>query len=152
VALDGCHLNIRDDDLEPCGALNRFRLFPPNSARLSQTPRSVLIRNPIRVSLKLQNYSFLEIFHFPGSGATPTKGLPSAPRRGKKRKLYIRLKGDTQMLTFMKKFIRDEEGQDLVEYALLLVFLALAAITILPTLGSSVNKVFSQSNSALNAS
>jgi pilus assembly protein Flp/PilA len=45
-----------------------------------------------------------------------------------------------------------QEGQDLVEYALLLVFLALAAITILPTLGSSVNKVFSQSNSALNAS
>ena len=56
------------------------------------------------------------------------------------------------MLTFMKKFIRDEEGQDLVEYALLLVFLALAAIAILPTLGSSVNKVFSQSNSSLNAS
>jgi Flp pilus assembly pilin Flp len=45
-----------------------------------------------------------------------------------------------------------EEGQDLVEYALLLVFLALAAISILPTLGSIVNKVFSQSNSALNAS
>ena len=53
------------------------------------------------------------------------------------------------MRELMKKFIRDEEGQDLVEYALLLVFLALAAITILPTLGSSVNKVFSQSNSAL---
>jgi Flp pilus assembly pilin Flp len=34
----------------------------------------------------------------------------------------------------------------------LLVFLALAAIAILPTLGSNVNRVFSQSNSALNAS
>jgi len=56
------------------------------------------------------------------------------------------------MIDFMKKFIRDEEGQDLVEYALLLVFLALAAISILPTLGSSVNRVFSQSNSSLNAS
>jgi Flp pilus assembly pilin Flp len=56
------------------------------------------------------------------------------------------------MLTQLKKFLKDEEGQDLVEYALLLVFLALAAITILPTLGSSVNRVFSQSNSALNAS
>ena len=53
------------------------------------------------------------------------------------------------MRELMKKFIRDEEGQDLVEYALLLVFLALAAIAVLPTLGSSVNKVFSQSNSAL---
>jgi Flp pilus assembly pilin Flp len=56
------------------------------------------------------------------------------------------------MIDSIKQFIREEEGQDLVEYALLLVFLALAAITILPTLGSSVNKVFSQSNSALNAS
>ena len=56
------------------------------------------------------------------------------------------------MIDSIKQFIRDEEGQDLVEYALLLVFLALAAITILPTLGSSVNRVFSQSNSSLNAS
>ena len=52
------------------------------------------------------------------------------------------------MIELMKKFIVDEEGQDL-EYALLLVFLALAAIAILPVLGSSVNRVFSQSNSAL---
>ena len=56
------------------------------------------------------------------------------------------------MINVLKNFMRDEEGQDLVEYALLLVFLALAAITILPTLGSSVNRVFSQSNSSLNAS
>jgi Flp pilus assembly pilin Flp len=61
-------------------------------------------------------------------------------------------KGGTTMIDLMKKFIRDEQGQDLVEYALLLVFLALAAIAILPTLGSSINKVFSQSNSALNPS
>jgi Flp pilus assembly pilin Flp len=61
-------------------------------------------------------------------------------------------KGGTKMRELMKKFIQDEEGQDLVEYALLLVFLALAAITVLPTLGSSVNRVFSQSNSSLNAS
>ena len=56
------------------------------------------------------------------------------------------------MVELLKNLLRDEEGQDLVEYALLLVFLALAAIAILPTLGSTVNKVFSQSNSALNAS
>lgn len=56
------------------------------------------------------------------------------------------------MLQLIQNFLKDESGQDLVEYALLLVFLALAAISILPTLGSSVNKVFSQSNSALNAS
>ena len=56
------------------------------------------------------------------------------------------------MLQMIQRFLKDEEGQDLVEYALLLVFLALAAIAILPTLGSSVNKVFSESNSALSGS
>jgi Flp pilus assembly pilin Flp len=53
------------------------------------------------------------------------------------------------MLGLLKTFLREEEGQDLVEYALLLVFLALAAITILPTLGKAVNNVFSQSASTL---
>jgi pilus assembly protein Flp/PilA len=53
------------------------------------------------------------------------------------------------MIEMMKKLISDEEGQDLVEYALLLVFLALAAITVLPTLGKAVNNVFSQSASSL---
>ncbi len=55
------------------------------------------------------------------------------------------------MVELLKKFMKDEEGQDLVEYALLLVFLALAAIAVLPTLGSAVNNVFSQSASTLTA-
>jgi Flp pilus assembly pilin Flp len=53
------------------------------------------------------------------------------------------------MMDLVRRFLREQEGQDLVEYALLLVFLALAAITILPTLGQAVNNVFSQSASAL---
>ena len=53
------------------------------------------------------------------------------------------------MLEMIKRFLQDEQGQDLVEYALLLVFLALAAITVLPTLGQAVNNVFSQSASTL---
>jgi len=53
------------------------------------------------------------------------------------------------MLEMIQRFLNDEEGQDLVEYALLLVFLALAAITVLPTLGKAVNNVFSQSASVL---
>ena len=53
------------------------------------------------------------------------------------------------MPDLMKRFFMEEEGQDLVEYALLLVFLALAAIAVLPTLGKAVNNVFSQSASSL---
>ena len=49
----------------------------------------------------------------------------------------------------INRFINDASGQDLVEYALVLVFLALAAIAVLPTLGKAVNNVFSQSASSL---
>jgi pilus assembly protein Flp/PilA len=53
--------------------------------------------------------------------------------------------------TIVREFLQDESGQDLVEYALLLVFLALAAIAVLPTLSNAVNNVFSQSASSLTA-
>ena len=56
------------------------------------------------------------------------------------------------MLELMKRFMKEEEGQDLVEYALLLVFLALAAIVVLPVLGNAVNNVFSRSASTLTTS
>ena len=56
------------------------------------------------------------------------------------------------MIDILKNLFSDEEGQDLVEYALLLVFLALAAIAVLPTLGSAINNVFSQSASTLEGS
>ena len=53
------------------------------------------------------------------------------------------------MKTLLNKFLKEEAGQDLVEYALLLVFLALAAITLLPTLSNAVNNVFSQTASTM---
>jgi Flp pilus assembly pilin Flp len=40
-------------------------------------------------------------------------------------------RGDKRMRELIKRFIQDE-GQDLVEYTLLLVFIALAAIAVLP--------------------
>ena len=52
----------------------------------------------------------------------------------------------------IKSFWNDTEAQDLVEYSLLLVFLALAAISILPTLGNTINAVFSRANSNLSGS
>jgi Flp pilus assembly pilin Flp len=51
----------------------------------------------------------------------------------------------------VREFLGDELGQDLVEYALVLVFLALAAIATLPILSNAVNNVFSQSASSLTA-
>jgi pilus assembly protein Flp/PilA len=53
----------------------------------------------------------------------------------------------------MKKLIirlwKEQEGQDLTEYALLLVLLSLAAIGTLGTLASAINSVFSTAASNL---
>jgi pilus assembly protein Flp/PilA len=53
------------------------------------------------------------------------------------------------MLKLLKRLTREEEGQDLVEYALLLVFIALIVIAALPNLGKTVSNVFSNATSIL---
>ncbi len=52
-------------------------------------------------------------------------------------------------MKLFKNFIREEEGQDLVEYALLLALLALAAILALRQLGSAINAVFTSAQAQL---
>jgi pilus assembly protein Flp/PilA len=47
------------------------------------------------------------------------------------------------MKNLLKRLWREEEGQDLTEYALLLVLIALAAVTTVTTLGNAVKDVFS---------
>lgn len=49
----------------------------------------------------------------------------------------------------IRSFLMDESGQDMVEYALLLVFLALAVISALPELGHAISNVFLSTTSTL---
>ena len=54
------------------------------------------------------------------------------------------------MLQWASMYLGDsEEGQGLVEYALIIVLISIVAIGILGTLGGSVASVFTQANSAL---
>lgn len=46
-------------------------------------------------------------------------------------------------------FIRDEQGQDLVEYALLIAFIALACIIGLQALGGAINTTYNSISSSL---
>jgi Flp pilus assembly pilin Flp len=52
--------------------------------------------------------------------------------------------------SLLSRLWREEEGQDLTEYALLLVLLTLAAIGSLSTLATAVNGVFVNAASNLN--
>ncbi len=55
------------------------------------------------------------------------------------------------MKNVFKRLWKEEEGQDLTEYALLLVLVALAAIGSLGTLASAINNTFSRAASNLNS-
>jgi len=46
---------------------------------------------------------------------------------------------------------QDEEGQDLTEYALLMVLIALVAITTMQTLGSAISNVFSNAAATMSS-
>ncbi len=51
--------------------------------------------------------------------------------------------------SILKAFWQEEEGQDLVEYSLLLAFIALAAVALLSSAGSSVKTIWTGINSQL---
>jgi pilus assembly protein Flp/PilA len=46
---------------------------------------------------------------------------------------------------------RDDQGQDLIEYALMAGFVAVAAGAIMPTVSSSISKIFSKVSSVMSA-
>jgi pilus assembly protein Flp/PilA len=52
-------------------------------------------------------------------------------------------------MTFLKNFINDEEGQDLVEYALLLGFVAIACVVAVTALGTKISAYFNKVGSSL---
>ena len=57
--------------------------------------------------------------------------------------LNLKAKEGEEMKNLYMKLWKDEEGQDLTEYALLVVLLALAAVAGMNKLASSINGVFS---------
>jgi pilus assembly protein Flp/PilA len=56
------------------------------------------------------------------------------------------------MSNLCKRLWEEEEGQDLVEYGLLLVLLALVAISSMKTIGSAISNIFSNAANNLASS
>lgn len=55
------------------------------------------------------------------------------------------------LVNYVKSFGRDEDGQDLLEYALLVALIALIAIGAVGMAGTSVSTIFGRIAGALNA-
>jgi pilus assembly protein Flp/PilA len=51
--------------------------------------------------------------------------------------------------SFVNAFLKEEDGQDLVEYSLLLAFIALAAVSILATVKTSIAAIWTKINTDL---
>ena len=50
------------------------------------------------------------------------------------------------------RFVREDEGQDLVEYALLITFIALACILGMQNLGTAINSKYNDVSTSLSGS
>ena len=46
------------------------------------------------------------------------------------------------MLTFIRNFLRDEEGQGMVEYALIIALIAIVVIVVLRVVGTDIRAIF----------
>jgi Flp pilus assembly pilin Flp len=53
------------------------------------------------------------------------------------------------MKQLMMRFLREESGQDLIEYTLLLAFIALASASLFLSAGNSVNTIWQAGSSQL---
>jgi Flp pilus assembly pilin Flp len=55
------------------------------------------------------------------------------------------------MSKVMARFLQDEQGQDLIEYTLLLAFVCLASAAMFISTGASVSGIWTQANTRLTA-
>jgi len=53
------------------------------------------------------------------------------------------------MLNVMKRLWQDEQGQDLIEYTLLMAFVALASAALFISSGASISQIWSDTNTNL---
>jgi pilus assembly protein Flp/PilA len=53
------------------------------------------------------------------------------------------------MKTFCKNFWQDTQGQDLVEYALMVGLVAVAAVAVVPQMATQINTIFNKVTSTL---
>ena len=59
------------------------------------------------------------------------------------------MKGGDRMLSLRRRLLEDESGQDVAEYALLLVLVVIAIAVASPTFTNAIMSVFSKTKSVL---
>jgi pilus assembly protein Flp/PilA len=57
--------------------------------------------------------------------------------------------GEAEMKSLVMRLWKEEEGQDLIEYGLLLVLIALLSVSFISGIGTALSKIFNNANSVL---
>jgi pilus assembly protein Flp/PilA len=55
------------------------------------------------------------------------------------------------MKNLFVRFVREDEGQDIIEYSLLAAFISISGYLILQAIGSNVNTIYTKVQTATNA-
>jgi Flp pilus assembly pilin Flp len=58
--------------------------------------------------------------------------------------------GSLKVKSLLNRFVRDEQGQDLIEYTLLLAFVCLASAALFIGAGGGVNAIWANANAKVN--
>jgi pilus assembly protein Flp/PilA len=58
---------------------------------------------------------------------------------------------ESVMKNLFNRFVREDQGQDLIEYALLAGFISLVAVLAITNVGTGVNKVYDNINTKVNS-
>jgi Flp pilus assembly pilin Flp len=77
--------------------------------------------------------------------------MPAKVSPGKARQASIKRQKTMKNLILKLKALHDTRGQDLIEYALMAGFVAVAAGAIMPNISSSISTIFSQVASVMTA-
>jgi Flp pilus assembly pilin Flp len=56
---------------------------------------------------------------------------------------------ESENMNYVMNFLKDERGQDLVEYTLLLAFVAIASAALFISAGGSINTIWTTANNTL---
>jgi Flp pilus assembly pilin Flp len=78
----------------------------------------------------------------------PQPASPDAMHFNPGRKVMDRIIG---LVSYLKSFAREDEGQDLLEYALLIALIALVAVTAVTLAGKNVATIFTNIANAIGA-
>jgi pilus assembly protein Flp/PilA len=83
------------------------------------------------------------------TGTTGASSRPRSPRAWAMVDGSTRAAEECTMKTLLRRFVHGDSGQDLIEYALLAAFIALAAILGMKALGTGINGLFQSINTEL---